>query len=375
MSELVNPSTPTLEVQGLWWLPEDEEHKVGGTFKWSAEDGGSLSLIGTLREDTWEERPLPGGSTQRVRTSPRWPSEPEVHAVIHGQVGRECYTLLDCLTANRQGSFESAVPSQRLAFSSALKGRAWFVDLDDAAFDRMVIDMRHLTAWINRGGLSIEYPALPRASDAPFATITANRVDREVASHGELKVTLVQTFAVQGDGLHECLIEQRWKVQIGYPTLRSMEDLTHVASDLQDLVTMAVGATADFEATRFLHPEVPETYISGDAVKGTRAPITYYARWGNRSTGPHETRKPHEMYFTYDEFGGAGGVGRWLAVAEKYRTELGRVMATRYSEDMYLEDRIMNVCGRTRLVRYGSPLHGRVAEVRGTPHGVHRPRR
>jgi hypothetical protein len=50
------------------------------------------------------------------------------------------------------------------------------------------------------------------------------------------------------------------------------------------------------------------------------------------------------MYFTFDDIGGIDGVQRWLEVASAHRTELGRVMATRYGTDMYLEDRIMNVC-------------------------------
>jgi ApeA N-terminal domain 1 len=49
------------------------------------------------------------------------------------------------------------------------------------------------------------------------------------------------------------------------------------------------------------------------------------------------------MYFTFDHLGGIDGIGRWLAVAADYRSELGRVMATRYREGMVLEDRIMNV--------------------------------
>jgi hypothetical protein len=49
------------------------------------------------------------------------------------------------------------------------------------------------------------------------------------------------------------------------------------------------------------------------------------------------------MYFTFDELGGIDGIGRWLAVAADYRSELGRVMSTRYREGMVLEDRIMNV--------------------------------
>lgn len=46
------------------------------------------------------------------------------------------------------------------------------------------------------------------------------------------------------------------------------------------------------------------------------------------------------MYFTLDELGGIDAVRRWLVAAQDYRTELARVMATRYSGSMFLEDRI-----------------------------------
>ncbi|RYF25811.1 MAG: hypothetical protein EOO23_08815 [Comamonadaceae bacterium] len=52
----------------------------------------------------------------------------------------------------------------------------------------------------------------------------------------------------------------------------------------------------------------------------------------------------HEFYFSFDDLGGMAGVQKWMQFAARFRTELGRVMATRYSESMYLEDRIMNAC-------------------------------
>jgi len=82
--------------------------------------------------------------------------------------------------------------------------------------------------------------------------------------------------------------------------------------------------------------------FGGTPIKNLRHDITYYIRWSNRSA-PCEPVKDHDMYFTFDSLGGIDGVGRWLAVAANYRTELGRVMATRYREGMLLEDRIMNV--------------------------------
>jgi hypothetical protein len=82
--------------------------------------------------------------------------------------------------------------------------------------------------------------------------------------------------------------------------------------------------------------------MAGTPIRDLRDDITYYIRWSNRSA-PCEPVKRLDMYFTFDDLGGIDGIGRWLPVAADYRTELGRVMATRYREDMYLEDRIMNV--------------------------------
>jgi hypothetical protein len=81
---------------------------------------------------------------------------------------------------------------------------------------------------------------------------------------------------------------------------------------------------------------------AGTPFEGLRHDVTYHVRWSNR-TAPRDPVKTRDIYFTFDDLGGIDGVGRWLAVAAEYRTELSRVMATRYSEAMVLEDRIMNV--------------------------------
>lgn len=38
------------ECEGLWWLPRDEETKVAGTFVYTPEDGGELSLVGSFKD-------------------------------------------------------------------------------------------------------------------------------------------------------------------------------------------------------------------------------------------------------------------------------------------------------------------------------------
>lgn len=50
------------------------------------------------------------------------------------------------------------------------------------------------------------------------------------------------------------------------------------------------------------------------------------------------------MYFDLARLGGPDVIARWLTTTAKYSTELRRVMATRYTDSMYLEDCIVNTC-------------------------------
>jgi hypothetical protein len=76
------------------------------------------------------------------------------------------------------------------------------------------------------------------------------------------------------------------------------------------------------------HPKLPALSLTATPFGDMRHDVAYRVRWSNR-LAPREPVKVHDMYFTFDDLGGIAGVGQWLAVALDYRTELGRVMATR----------------------------------------------
>jgi hypothetical protein len=107
-------------------------------------------------------------------------------------------------------------------------------------------------------------------------------------------------------------------------------------------LSIAVGHTAQFEKVVLHHPDLPAVSLAGTPLGNKRHDITYHAQWSNHSA-PRDPVKDDDMYFTFDDLGGIDGIGRCLTVAEDYRTELGRVMATGYREGMVLEDRIMSV--------------------------------
>lgn len=334
--------TDQLDVMGVWWLPEREDHKVPGRFTWSAESGGELQLVGQLRPDEWQENVLPDGTVQRVRIG-RVSRQSELsYSVIHGQVDKRAHTLLNCFSLSRQETFGTPFARERVHVNRALDASAWFINLDDVAFDRSWLDLRHLATWIDKSGLSAEYPVLEGSVDQ-FAVIVARRLPSLNASYEDATVSFVQTLSGTGDGLHSSGVEQTWLLKIAFPGLRKIEDHANIASDVQDLVSIAAGLTADFGRVTFEHPDVALRSLAGTQIGEHRDEVVYRARWSNRSRSI-ESIKRHDCYFSFDDFDGTEGLQRWLAIVPTFRTELRRVMATRYSSEMYLEDRIMNTC-------------------------------
>jgi hypothetical protein len=327
----------------MWWLPDNEEHKVAGRLVWDQKAGGTLELLGQLRPDTWEDNALPDGSVQRVRVAASDATKALVHPLIHGQAKKTAYTLLSGISLQRRSEMEGDYEYERVRVERVLESEGWFTDGDDLRFDEARVDMRHLTAWVNHTGLDLDLPDHRSEDRDLFASLTARSLPRMTVGYGDGIVSLGQRLSTAGDRLHSVTVEQRWILVVSYPFSQPINFLADIASDVQDLVSIAAGKTADFESVRFTHPDLPLLSAAGTPIGSLRADVNYYARWTNRSE-PTAPVGRYDLYFTFDDFGGIEGLGRWLQVAATFRTELARVMATRYSSSMYLEDRLMNVC-------------------------------
>lgn len=327
-----------IEIHGRWWLPEHEDHEVFGVMKWDLETGGTLRLQGELRPPEWVDHTLEDDSVQRLRRQP-WVERDRQYPVIQGRSERRAYTLLDSFSLSIREYGEDAV--ENVHVNRWAEG-AWFTDLDDFQADRVIVDLRHLTGWTCRSGLSVDFRR--PVDDAPFAVITARSIPILNTDVDGFDLRLVQSLEPTGDHIHDIGVAQQWHLKLTHPSPAAVDEFTDVVSDFQDLLTIAVGRTADIEKVVIQHPAVPALSLAG-TVLADRDDIILYTRWSNRSV-PDEPTEPvsrHRMYFTLDDLGGIEGVGRWMRVAAKYRTELGRAMATRYSDAMYLEDRIMNL--------------------------------
>ncbi|MEI2731178.1 MAG: hypothetical protein V9G08_04075 [Dermatophilaceae bacterium] len=330
--------TEKLDLRGRWWLPDHEEHQVFGQLTWSAEDGGTLHLHDQLQPVVWLDNLLADGSVQKYRSDRR--EFQRSYPIILGKVGNRAYTLLDSFRL-RAREYDIENRTEKVHINSFLEG-AWFDDPDDLRADRVVIDMRHLTGWIDHPGLEVDWASADEGSADIFAVVTARMLPAFTTEHNGLTVLLAQGLRGTGDHVHDLGVAQWWSLRLRKSEPEPLDTFVDAASDFQDLVSIAVGRTAQFDKVVLHHPEVPLLSMGGTPIRELRGDITYYIRWSNRSA-PCDPVKRNDMYFSFDELDGIAGVGRWLAVAADYRTELGRVMATRYREAMFIEDRIMNV--------------------------------
>ena len=134
---------------------------------------------------------------------------------------------------------------------------------------------------------------------------------------------------------------ESWKLTLESEKASLIDAMTDVAVDVRALVTIATGKSADIEKVVLQHPAIASSI--GNPARNVREDITYYSRWSHRAAEEGLARR-QDLYFDLMKFGGIRGLHHWLVAAKKYSTELRRVMATRYTGDMYLEVRIINTC-------------------------------
>lgn len=344
----------TLDVLGYWWLPDHEDHKVPGRFTWDAEEGGDLDLLGELIPLELKDNVLADGRVQKYRE--RRTKLQNQFPIIHGEVRRQAFTLLDSFSLNGIGLSDLEESPEHVATNGVLVG-AWYTDRDGIEADRAIFHMRHLTTWVDTDSITTKYPHMDGEPDGPYIAITARQAPAYIARFENTEVRLFNELEPTGDRDTYSGVNHAWRLAIRADDASQLEKLTDIATNLRALVTIGTGRTADIEKTVLQHPKLVKRNLAGEALPKFRDDIAYYSRWSHRSNDTAPVGR-HDMYFDLAQLGGPDVIARWLATTARYSTELRRVMATRYTDAMYLEDRIANTCATLEsfdIVRRGVP--------------------
>ena len=268
-----------------------------------------MSLHAELRPVVWKDNVIDDGRVQKYREHPS--RAERQYPVIWGQVERRAYTLLDSFSITVR-EFDIDDVLERIHVNRLIDG-AWFDDPNELIGDRVVIDLRHLTGWVNQSGLQTEHDRHDDGSDHRFSVVTARTLPSLTVDHRGTSIRFTQSLGEVGDHIHELGISQRWTLRLVHPEPRLMSLFMDTASDIQDLVSIAVGKTADFEKVCIQHPSLPKLSLAGTPMGNlVREDITYHARWSNRSDPLASRSTGTRCTSPLDDLGGMDGVGRWL---------------------------------------------------------------
>ncbi|MGC5567570.1 hypothetical protein ACPYPG_32640 [Streptomyces sp. FR-108] len=309
--------TNEFEVRGQWWLPDNEGNKVPGTLKNSETHGAELHLIGALDSRIGEDG---------------------IYPRIHGLADGKPFTLEDCFR-----SFLRNGEAEKVRVQQIFRG-AWYTADEEPDCDQVTTRPRYLTQWVGNQGVRRDHIPPNELGDGrngkPVVILRAilqPKISTTLASGITVNIHHAVTEKPH-TGTQQTITEWR-EINLTFPENVSTSDALAHMSDAQDLVSIATGRTAEYDSVRFLHPDIVLTVGGSEH----RDRIDFYADWMVRDT----SKKPgiihaHKMFFTFDDLGGIQGLAYWMEAAERHRSTLGRVMASKYRQGLFMEDRIFH---------------------------------
>jgi hypothetical protein len=332
------------ESVGEWWLPETPEKRLHGTLAVSERGRAELRLAGTIRSM------LDLGTTVKTETgesitrfSEQSMARSGVYPRILGEADGKAFTLEDCFQIQRRDNLLSASGSSERILANQVYRGALFGKDETLEFCRADATMQWLPYWVNESGLDetleFEVDQDEIVTGQVSAEIRIKRLEAQTcdAPSGG-KVTLTQGYGLSGDRVVERRITQDFHLTVEQESLASKDILLDTIGDFQSLVTAGTGRPAAFKTVSFRHPDIGQ----GEG-RNPLLPIDYLVQWQDQPVEDARTLYEYDMFFTLRQLGGFAGVENWLRVAAEHRSALNRAMAARFSDGMYVSDRLMNV--------------------------------
>ena len=329
-----------LSTEGTWrgrfWLPGDPSQDQSGILTYSPHMGGlRLTLIGGFDDAVW--LPTGSGSTKALsQRTTQWP-------VIHGIVGREPVTLLDCLATRSKSSIsDREVSEQEIRVSEALIG-VLLKAPDANVFSGVTIELENLTAWDNRSEVVLE---IERREDIPRNArwrIAVDPVDQRTANFGDLTIELGRWYRMPSHDVRRSRLEAS-TFAVSQFTLRSSapksaDEWVRKAHICQDLITLAMDAPCAVLKQTLR----PSDELRADQESAARREIAVYANHVVKGDPDAPGVQVSEALFTL----GTDGVEFetvvrcWLTVREQFSATCDMIVSLVNGQGTYLETQLI----------------------------------
>lgn len=310
-------TSESLEADGEFWLPAEPDVKVPGILTFSQDGGGSLSLIGSLSD-------YPGKRKRRGTATSR---------ILGTSINRR-YTLDGCFSSSQRTVGRNS--RERFHVNRIVEGVHY--DADEAVeVDGLVLNYSNLLNWTSLSGVEISMK-FEEVSGVRELTISSKPLDDLETEIQQGKLILRHSTRHKNEYIEGQSVSQSIEARFELGTIVAMEDAMDLASDFQDLLTIATDRVCGYAYVGLLNPDW--TVDIGERLIRQSKP--FYTQWTPRTDESKRQIFAHDMCFTFDELGGMQGVKSWMEIAARFRSELGRVMSTRYKKGLFLQDTLFH---------------------------------
>ncbi|WP_412516894.1 hypothetical protein K8Z49_43120 [Actinomadura madurae] len=300
-----------LNFEGEFWLPEQPDKKVAGTLKLSQSEGTELSLIG-------------GFGSQGMTSF--WEDSETVRRII-GSSTKELYTLDRCFQTHGQMNFSGA-HRQKYSVGLIIEGASYAKD-EELTFDGIGVEVTNFLNWAGVSGVSQEFSTSPKNG----YSIKVEGLDTVSAPFSDGNIEVRHGYRTSSKTNREFTIRQFADVKFSFNSILSLSRAMDYASDLQDLVTMATDRVCSFEEFLLYHPDFTE-----DNERMGRQSVKLLVQQVAQA-GSEKHVFGDSIAFSFSDIGEIDGIVRWMEACKKYRSQLGRVMATKYNRYLYVSDK------------------------------------
>lgn len=306
-----------LDVEGLFWLPQSPDDRVGGRLRFTASSGGELQLIGSLSSQT--------GLLDDYQIGR-----------IYGLAGQRVLTLQNC---SRKGQIvEPGLSRETYSVSTVFAGKASLSD--PLLFSLMHIEIDHLEDWVGasllkQAGIFDKIPL----SEGPITLQYLKPLQPAVTSeHGTCQ--LLGTVTYDGRSIARKVIDLHAVLSIQFNQPVSFREVKETALSLQALVSVALDTPLSIKRLLVFEDEpVEPDRLVFDRLNATEI---YSSFRGLETSISKEYYHPSEMLFAFENINGFSGIFQWLEVYRKYRLVVDMTTSHWYSPKLYAENRFTN---------------------------------
>lgn len=303
-----------LKAEGVWWLPDATETKVGGILSFSQEIGGVLQLFGGL-----------GG----IRSL-----QPEFQSkIIYGATDKGEITLYGASIKNSSFRFPGT-GKQVLHISSMFIGA--YLSENDLSFNRIDIAMEYLPEFCSHSGLSGELKANKKGEWLGLTAKVAVQKPINLGTFDNGKASIRFSWKQRSENYRSLTLEETCFLTLKFDSSLPLDEiLTKFVRPTQNLITLAADRSNAVTKIRLENQGILGHNSKPVDIQYIQGMFSKFSR----KQGEALLRR--DMLFTLRDLK-RNQFRKWLELSENFNPAVSILFSQRYSKSIHLENHLLS---------------------------------